>query len=246
MTGSIGYGRLYGLGIGPGDPELLTVKAVRLLQAAPVVAYFAKSGRLGNARTIADRWMSEPCEELQLAYPMTTELAFTDPTYIARIGDFYADAAETIASHLVRGSDVALLCEGDPFFYGSFMHIYVRLKDRFAVTVVPGVTGMSGCWTTAGTPMTWGDDVLTVLPGTLSEATLKRRLTESDAAVVMKLGNNFAKVRHAVKAAGLMDRAIYVERGTMTSEIIMPLRDKINNEAPYFAMVLVPGNGRRS
>ena len=246
MNTSIANGRLYGIGLGPGDPELLTVKAVRLLQAAPVVAYFAKSGRRGNARTIADRWMSEPCEELQLFYPITTELPFRDPAYVARIGGFYKSAAETIAAHLVRGSDVALLCEGDPFFYGSFMHIYVRLKDRFAVTVVPGVTGMSGCWTTAGTPITWGDDVLTVLPGTLSEATLKKRLTESDAAVVMKLGHNFLKVRHAVLAAGLMDRAIYVERGTMTSEIVMPLKDKINNEAPYFAMVLVPGNGRRS
>ena len=246
MKPSLTNGRLYGIGLGPGDPELLTVKAVRLLQAAPVVAYFAKSGRRGNARTIADRWMSEPCEELQLSYPITTELPFTDPAYIDRIGGFYQRAAEAVAAHLVRGSDVALLCEGDPFFYGSFMHIYVRLKDRFAVTVVPGVTGMSGCWTTAGTPITWGDDVLTVLPGTLSEAALKKRLIESDAAVVMKLGHNFSKVRHAVLAAGLMDRAIYVERGTMTSEIVMPLKDKTNNEAPYFAMVLVPGNGRRS
>jgi precorrin-2/cobalt-factor-2 C20-methyltransferase len=246
MTGSIRCGRLYGIGLGPGDPELLTVKAVRLLQAAPVVAYFAKSGRRGNARSIADRWMREPCEELQLCYPVTTELCFTDPAYIASIGGFYENAAETISAHLLRGSDVALLCEGDPFFYGSFMHIYVRLKDRFAVTVVPGVTGMSGCWTTAGTPITWGDDILTILPGTLSEATLQKRLSESDAAVVMKLGQNFPKVRHAVLAAGLMGRAIYVERGTMTSEIVMPLRDKLNNEAPYFAMVLVPGNGRRS
>jgi precorrin-2/cobalt-factor-2 C20-methyltransferase len=245
MTDSITMGRLYGIGLGPGDPELLTVKAVRLLQAAPVVAYFAKSGRRGNARAIADQWISEPCEELQLCYPITTELPFTDPAYIARIGDFYKSAVETIAAHLVLGRDVALLCEGDPFFYGSFMHIYLRLKDRFPVTVVPGVTGMSGCWTTAGTPITWGDDVLTVLPGTLSEAILRKRLGESDAAVVMKLGHNFSKVRDAVLAAGLMDRAIYVERGTMTSEIVMPLKDKISNEAPYFAMVLVPGNGRR-
>jgi precorrin-2/cobalt-factor-2 C20-methyltransferase len=245
MTQSITSGRLYGIGLGPGDPELLTVKAVRLLQAAPVVAYFAKSGRRGNARTIAAPWINEPCEELQLCYPITTELPFKDPAYIARIGGFYESAAAAIAAHLVRGSDVALLCEGDPFFYGSFMHIYVRLKDRFAVTVVPGVTGMSGCWTTAGTPITWGDDVLTILPGTLSEATLQKRLSESDAAVVMKLGQNFSKVRHAVLAAGLMERAIYVERGTMTREIVMPLKDKTDDEAPYFAMVLVPGNGRR-
>jgi len=242
---SIANGQLYGIGLGPGDPELLTVKAVRLLQAAPVVAYFAKSGRRGNARTIADRWISEHCEEVQLLYPITTEIPFEDPAYVARIAGFYEDSAKAIASHLERGSDVALLCEGDPFFYGSFMHIYVRLRARFAVTVVPGVTGMSGCWTTAGAPITWGDDVLTVLPGTLPEAILTERLTGSDAAVVMKLGRNFLKVRNAILAAGLMERAIYVERGTMTREIVMPLRDKINSEAPYFAMVLVPGNGRR-
>jgi precorrin-2/cobalt-factor-2 C20-methyltransferase len=245
MTMSIAAGQLYGIGLGPGDPELLTVKAVRLLQAAPIVAYFAKSGRRGNARTIADRWISASCEEVQLPYPITTEIPFKDPVYVTRVAGFYQDSAQTIATHLERGSDVALLCEGDPFFYGSFMHIYVRLKARFSVTVVPGVTGMSGCWTTAGAPITWGDDVLTVLPGTLPEATLTERLSASDAAVVMKLGQNFLKVRNAIRAAGLMERAIYVERGTMTREIVMPLKDNTSDEAPYFAMVLVPGNGRR-
>jgi precorrin-2/cobalt-factor-2 C20-methyltransferase len=245
MTMSIAAGQLYGIGLGPGDPELLTVKAVRLLQAAPIVAYFAKSGRRGNARTIADRWISASCEEVQLPYPITTEIPFKDPAYVAQVAGFYQDSAQTIASHLERGRDVALLCEGDPFFYGSFMHIYVRLRARFSVTVVPGVTGMSGCWTTAGAPITWGDDVLTVLPGTLSEATLTERLSVSDAAVVMKLGQNFLKVCNAIRAAGLMERAIYVERGTMAREIVMPLKDNTSMEAPYFAMVLVPGNGRR-
>jgi precorrin-2/cobalt-factor-2 C20-methyltransferase len=245
MTPGIAHGKLYGIGLGPGDPELLTLKAVRLLQTAPVVAYFAKQGRPGNARTIADQWIDASREELPLRYPLTTEIAFTDPAYVARISGFYQDAAASIAAHLERGSDVALLCEGDPFFYGSFMHIYVRLKQRFAVTVVPGVTGMSGCWTTAGAPITWGDDILTVLPGTLPRAALIERLASSDAAVVMKLGQNFPKVRDAVLAAGLMERAIYVERGTMASEIVMPLKDKLNGEAPYFAMVLVPGHGRR-
>lgn len=245
MTMPIAAGQLYGIGLGPGDPELLTVKAVRLLQAAPIVAYFAKSGRNGNARSIAERWMRPSCQEVLLAYPVTTEIPFDDPAYVAKIGGFYQDSAETIAGHLALGCDVALLCEGDPFFYGSFMHIYVRLKTRFSVTVVPGVTGMSGCWTTAGAPITWGDDVLTVLPGTLPEATLTQRLAASDAAVVMKLGQNFPKVRNAIRAAGLMERAVYVERGTMTHEIVMPLKDKADSEAPYFAMVLVPGNGRR-
>jgi precorrin-2/cobalt-factor-2 C20-methyltransferase len=245
MTAAFPTGRLYGIGLGPGDPELLTVKAVRHLQAAAVVAYFAKAGRRGNARAIADQWISASSAELPLYYPVTTELPFAEPAYITALGGFYADSAETIATHLLAGRDVALLCEGDPFFYGSFMHIFIRLKERFAVTVVPGVTGMSGCWTTAGAPITWGDDVLTVLPGTLSAAVLTKRLRESDAAVVMKLGSNFAKVRDAIRDAGLIERAIYVERGTMAAEIVMPLKDHTGNEAPYFAMVLVPGNGRR-
>jgi precorrin-2/cobalt-factor-2 C20-methyltransferase len=245
MTAAITSGRLLGIGLGPGDPELLTLKAVRLLEAAPVVAWFSKAGRRGNARAIADQWINGSCEQLQLCYPVTTEIPFRDPAYISGIGRFYEESAEAIATHLSDGSDVALLCEGDPFFYGSFMHIYVRLKSRFAVTVVPGVTGMSGCWTTAGAPITWGDDILTVLPGTLPEATLTARLVASDAVVVMKLGQHFPKVRNSISAAGLMDRAIYVERGTMASEIVMPLREKTTDDAPYFAMVLVPGNGRR-
>jgi precorrin-2/cobalt-factor-2 C20-methyltransferase len=242
MNSPIVNGCLYGIGLGPGDPELLTVKAVRLLQAAPIIAYFAKAGRRGNARTIAERWISASCEEIQLPYPVTTEVPFKDPAYISKLAGFYESSTETIAARLASGKDVALLCEGDPLFYGSFMHIYVRLRKRFPVTVVPGVTGMSGCWTSAGAPMTWGDDILTVVPGTLPEATLTERLVASDAAVVMKLGQNFTKVRNAIRAAGLMERAIYVERGTMASEIVMPLKDKNNDEAPYFAMVLVPAS----
>jgi precorrin-2/cobalt-factor-2 C20-methyltransferase len=237
-------GRLYGIGLGPGDPELVTMKAVRLLQAAPVVAYFAKAGRRGNARAIVEQWISASCEEIQLSYPVTTEIPSKDPVYISKTAEFYKDSAEAIATRLASGNDVALLCEGDPFFYGSFMHLYVRLKTRFAVTVIPGITGMSGCWTSAGAPITWGDDILTVLPGTLPEATLTQRLAASDAAVVMKLGQNFTKVRNAVRAAGLMDRAIYVERGTTASELVMPLKEKSNDEAPYFAMVLVPATVR--
>ena len=245
MSAAPPIGRLYGIGLGPGDPELLTVKAVRHLQTAPVVAYFAKAGRRGNARGIADQWINASSQELPLHYPVTTELPFAEPAYIAALAAFYEQSAETIAAHLLDGRDVALLCEGDPFFYGSFMHLYIRLKDRFAVTVVPGVTGMSGCWTSAGAPITWGDDILTVLPGTLPAAALTSRLRDSDAAVVMKLGSNFAKVRDAIRDAGLMERAIYVERGTMEAEIVMPLKDHTGDIAPYFAMVLVPGNGRR-
>jgi len=246
MSVSVGSpGRLLGLGLGPGDPELVTLKAARCLREAAVVAYFCKKGRRGHARTIVEGLMPERCEELPLAYPVTTEIPVHDSGYAACLAPFYETAAAALAEHLEAGRDVALLCEGDPLFYGSFMHLYVRLRDRFAVEIVPGISGMSGCWTAAGLPMSWGDDVLTVLPGTLPFAALRDRLMASDASVVMKIGSNFAKVRDAVLAAGLMEEAVYVERGTMTGERVMPLREKLDGEAPYFSIVLLPGNGRR-
>ncbi len=241
MTG----GTLHGVGLGPGDPELLTVKAVRTLETTKTVAYFAKAGRCGYARNIAGRWLAQDCVEIPLHYPVTTEIRFDHPTYAEQLGAFYAAAAETLATHLEAGRDVALLCEGDPLFYGSFMHLYMRLKPRFPCRIVPGVTGMSGCWTAAGVPMTWGDDILTVLPGTLPHQTLRERLSAADAVVVMKLGQNLPKVRAALDATGLTARALYVERGTMETEVVMPLSAKRDDEAPYFAVILVPGQGRR-
>jgi precorrin-2/cobalt-factor-2 C20-methyltransferase len=238
-------GRLYGIGLGPGDPELMTLKAVRCLGAVPVVAYFAKSGRRGHARTIADGAMPAHCEEVALEYPVTTEIALRDPAYAASLAPFYAAAAETLAFHLAAGRDVALLCEGDPLFYGSFMHLYIRLREKFAVTIIPGISGMSGCWSAAGLPMSWGDDVVTILPGTLPASVLEAKLRASDAAVIMKIGTNFPKIRAAVEAAGLMADAVYVERGTMDGENVMPLADKTGGTAPYFSVILLPGHGRR-
>jgi precorrin-2/cobalt-factor-2 C20-methyltransferase len=238
-------GRLYGIGLGPGDPELLTVKAVRLIQAAPVVGYFAKAGRRGNARGIVDRWMTGKALELPLYYPMTTEHAFDSPVYVTVLAAFYDNAVATISAHLDAGRDVALLSEGDPLFYGSFMHLHMRLRSRYPVTLVPGVTGMAGCWAAAAEPMTWGDDSLLVVPGTLPLPRLIERLRGTDAAVIMKLGRNFPKVRAAVHQAGLLHRAIYVERGTMENQIVMPLAEKTDDVAPYFSLVLIPGQGRR-
>lgn len=238
-------GRLYGVGLGPGDPELMTLKAVRCLRAAPVVAYFCKRGGRGHARTIVEGFLSDRVQELALAYPVTTEIPVRHPDYQTCLAGFYAEATVALADHLEAGRDVALLCEGDPLFYGSFMHLFVRLRDRFAVTIVPGVSGMSGCWTSAALPMSWGDDVLTVLPGSLPPDVLRAKLMASDASVVMKLGTNFAKVRAAVAAAGLMDAAVYVERGTMAAEVVMKLADKADDRAPYFSVILVPGQGRR-
>ena len=238
-------GRLYGIGLGPGDPELLTVKAVRIIQGAPVVAYFAKAGRRGNARKIVDSWLPSPCVELPLYYPVTTEIAVGHPDYAARLSAFYASGAAAIAGHLRAGRDVALLSEGDPLFYGSFMHLFTRLKGDFAVTVVPGVTGMSGAWAAAQTPVAWGDDVLMVLPGTLPQTALIARLADCNGAVIMKIGRNLAKVRAALDEAGLLARAIYIERATMEEQVVLPLAQKRDDAAPYFALIVVPGMGRR-
>jgi precorrin-2/cobalt-factor-2 C20-methyltransferase len=238
-------GKLIGVGLGPGDPELLTVKAVKAIKSASVVAFFAKYGRRGNAREIADCWISGEQIELPLYYPMTTETRFDSPVYKDTLRAFYEESCDALAAHLQAGRDVALLAEGDPLFYGSFMHIHVRLRDRFDVDIVPGVTGMAGCWGSSRAPITWGDDVLTILPATLSEEELVSRLARTDAAVVMKLGSNFPKVRSALTRAGLLQRAIYVERGTMPGQKIIKLAEKGDDSAPYFSLILIPGEGRR-
>lgn len=238
-------GTLHGVGVGPGDPELVTVRAARLIGSAPVLAFFAKKGRRGHARTIVDAYVRPGTEELPLHYPLTTEMSFADPLYVREVGGFYAEAAEALATHLAAGRDVVLIAEGDPLFYGSFMHLYVRLKDRFPVRITPGVTGFSGCASAAGLPMTWGDDVLAVLPGTLDEDDLTARLQGADAAVIMKLGSNFPKVRRAIVRAGLADRAVYIERGSMEGEVVLPLTEKVDDASPYFSLILIGGEGRR-
>lgn len=245
MTQAPPPGTLYGIGLGPGDPELLTLKAHRLITCTHHLAYFAKAGRQGHARTIIAPYIGAHHHEIPLFYPLTTEVHFDAPEYKAQLAAFYAQAAEQLAAILASGQDVALACEGDPLFYGSFMHLYIRLRDDFPTQIVPGITGMSGCWSAGGVPMTWGDDVLTVLPGTLHANALKAALAATDAAVIMKIGRNFRKIRETLDEVGLLSRALYIERGTMVSEKIQPLASKTDDSAPYFSIILVPGQGRR-
>ncbi|MCA1491908.1 precorrin-2 C(20)-methyltransferase [Sinorhizobium alkalisoli] len=240
MSG-VGAGRLIGVGTGPGDPELLTVKAVRALGEADVVAYFAKAGRSGNGRAVVEGLLKPNLVELPLYYPVTTEIDKDDAAYKGQITAFYNASAEAVALHLRAGRTVAVLSEGDPLFYGSYMHLHVRLADRFPVEVIPGITAMSGCWSLAGLPLVQGDDVLSVLPGTMGEAELQRRLADTEAAVIMKVGRNLPKIRRALAAAGRLKAAVYVERGTMKNAAMIPLNEKPDDAAPYFSLVLVPG-----
>lgn len=233
-------GTLIGVGVGPGDPGLVTLNAIAALKRADVVAHFAKAGNASNARAIIAAHLNG-AEELSLLYPVTAEIPRTDAAYRDALRTFYDEAANAIAARLDEGRTVAVIAEGDPLFYGSYMHLHVRLSARYQTEIVAGVTGMSGCWSSIGTPIAQGDDVFTVLPGTLPEYELERRLADTDAAVVMKIGRHLAKVRRALDRAGRLDRAIYVERGTMANAAAMKLTDKLDTFAPYFAMVLVPG-----
>lgn len=239
-------GRLIGVGVGPGDPELLTLKATRALAEADVIAHFAKAGKAGNARKIAEQHLCAGVVELPLLYPVTTELPTAATTYRDSICKFYDESAALVARHLDAGRTVAVISEGDPLFYGSYMHLHVRLSPHYPTDIVPGVTGMSGCWSSIGAPIAQGDDVFVVLPATLPERELERRLADADAAVVMKLGRHLAKVRRALGRAGHLARAVYIERGTTKDAVTMPLEQKLDDAAPYFSLILVPGWERRS
>jgi len=231
-------------GLGPGDPDLISVRADRLIRSAARVAYFRKAGRSGQARRIVDGLLAPGVLEYPMEYPVTTELPFDSPDYRTMLAHFYDAWTERLVA-LAEHGDVVVLCEGDPFFYGSFMHLHARLQGRVAVEVVPGITGMSGCWHASGIPITWGDDVLSVLMGTLPEPDLERHIGQADALVIMKTGRNLPKVRRVLAAAGRLDQAWLVERGTMPGQRVVRLADCDASDCPYFAIVLVHGSGRR-
>lgn len=232
-------GRLIGVGVGPGDPELLTLKAVRALEHADVVAHFAKAGNASNARATAEKFLPPGVIELPLLYPITTEYNTAQSAYRSAIEAFFDESARLVGTHLEAGRRVAVLSEGDPLFFGSYMHLHVRLMNRFSTEVIPGVTAMSGCWSAAGLPIVQGDSVMSVVPATLPEPELVRRLRQNEPAVIMKLGRNLPKVRRCLIESQRIANAIYVERATMQNQRMMPLAEKTDDLAPYFAIVLV-------
>jgi precorrin-2/cobalt-factor-2 C20-methyltransferase len=238
-------GIIYGVGLGPGDPDLMSVKADRLVRSARHVAFFRKKGRSGQARRIVEGMLANDANEYPMEYPVTTEIPFVDPRYNEQLSAFYGDCAERLLELAQSGKEVVVLCEGDPLFYGSFMHLHSRLSGIVPVEVVPAITGMSGAWTAVGQPFTWGDDVLTVLMATLPEAQFNRRIADTDALVIMKIGRNLAKVRRALEAAGKLQDAWLVEYAMMPNQTVSRLAEVRSEAAPYFSIVLIPGQGRR-
>ncbi|WP_432558677.1 precorrin-2 C(20)-methyltransferase [Granulicoccus sp. GXG6511] len=239
-------GQLFGVGVGPGDPDLLTVRAARLIEAADVVAYF--SGPSGNsiARSIAEPWLSPGVREELLRYPVTTGESRHAGGYYAEIDAFYDDCAERLRAHLRAGRTVVVLAEGDPLFYGSYMYLHDRLAAEFGAQIVPGVTSVSGSTAAIGSGLCRHEDVLTVLPGTLPVPELAWRLAQTEAAVVLKLGRTFAGVREALRQAGRLADAWYVERATFDEQRVLPVTEVDPATVPYFATVVVTGGDRRA
>ncbi|MEP2919780.1 MAG: precorrin-2 C(20)-methyltransferase [Sulfitobacter sp.] len=237
-------GKVICAGLGPGDPELMSVKSDRAIRGARHVAYFRKKGRAGQARAIVNGMLRDDVIEYPMEYPVTTELHFGSEGYKQLMVAFYAEWADKLEA-LSKEHEVVVLCEGDPFFYGSFMHLHTRLQGRAEVEVLPAIPGMVGCWNSLDMPFTWGDDVLSVLMATLPDEDLIAHMQRADALVIMKTGRNMPRVRAALKATGRLDDAWLVEKGTMPQERIAKLSDVADDDCPYFAIVLVHGHGRR-
>ena len=237
-------GTLYGVGLGPGAVDLMSVRADRLVRTARHVAFFRKAGKPGQARQIVADMLPDTAVEFAMEYPVTTEIPLSDPRYHQILSAFYDDCCRHLKSLCTEGEDVIVLCEGDPFFYGSFMHIYDRLRTECQTEVVPAITGMSGAWTVTGRPVTWGDDILSVLMGTLPETELAERLANTDAAVVMKIGQNLNKIKRALHTAGRADEAYIIEYATMPRQSVCRLKDYTSERAPYFSIIVLHGKGR--
>ena len=223
-------GTLYGIGLGPGDPELMTLKAHRLIRTARVIAYPAPDTGPSLARAIAADAIPEDATEIPMVVPMRTE------RFPAQ--QVYAEAADQIAAHLAAGTDVAVLCEGDPFFYGSFMYLFARLAENHPVEIVPGVSSLGACASALKRPLVARNDVLTVLPGTLPDTELRPRIEAADAVSIMKVGRHLPRLRALIAELGLTHLAGYVERASMDAQTVHPLADA-PAEAPYFSMILI-------
>ena len=224
-------GRLYGLGIGPGDPELLTLKAYRILRSVPVIAY----PTMENGKVLARAIVADFLRPDQIEVPMP--LPFSP---VRSSQPYYDIAAEKLAEHLSAGRDVAVLCEGEPFLYGSFMYLFNRLSSKFETEVVPGISSTMASASALGVPLTYRNDVLSIMPATLDADILRDRLAVADAAVIIKLGRHFSKVRDVLSELGLLSRSLYIERATMPNQRIVPIAEIDAAEVPYWALIMIP------
>ena len=237
-------GKVICVGLGPGAQDLMSVKCDKIVRSATHIAFFRKKGAKGKARSTVKGLLNPVVVEYPMEYPITSEIHFEDPQYKKSLKEFYEYWSNKLII-LSQENDIVILCEGDPFFYGSFMHLHARMQDKVNIEVVPGITGMSACWTSLGIPFSWGDDSTLVLMGTLEKEKILSGLKQADAVVIMKVGDHVDKVKNCLKEVGMLERAWIVENGSMENERIKKLSEYIPSKAPYFSVILVHGQGRR-
>lgn len=238
-------GKIIGVGLGPGAADLMSVRADKAVRSAKIIAFFRKKGASGRARQIISEMLLPSVQEIVMEYPVTTEIPVSDPRYNEMLSEFYEECTNQLYQLTLAGHDVVILCEGDPFFYGSFMHLHSRLQPLCEVETIAGITGMSAAWTATNMPITWGDDVLVVLMGTMAEEEICARLAVADAVVIMKIGRHLPKIRKALKSAQMDRRALVVVYAAMVQQTVTPLSEYTEETLPYFSIIIVHGRGRR-
>ena len=235
-------GKIYGIGLGPGDPALITLKSANLIKSSDYIFFFKKKNSESRAFSIVKEIIKDNAFKIALEFPITTEIDSMRKEYKNIMKNFYEQCVIKIDNILKKSRNICLLCEGDPFFYGSFVHIFQRLKERFDIEIVPGVTGMSGAWSSSKIPMVSGNEILTIIMGTLDEAKLKIQIKKSDVLVIMKIGKNFKKIFKVLKEQNLLDKAYLISNATTKKEKIYKL-NAINDEiVPYFSIILLKKN----
>ena len=238
-------GIIFGIGLGPGDPELLSLKAYNLIKKNKDIFFFRKKNSTGKVSQIAKKFHQKKTVEHVMEFPVTTEISFSSKEYKTLLSDFYDECCRRIKLITNDKKNVIVLCEGDPFFYGSFMHLYERLKDTEEIEIISGISGMTAAWNATKIPITWGDDVLTVVMGTMDENKIFKNIKYSDAIIFMKIGRHFEKILRIIKKSKLLKSAFLVEYASMPNEKVTKLIDFKGINVPYFSIIIIHGKGRR-
>ena len=238
-------GIIFGIGLGPGDPELLSLKAYNLIKKNKDIFFFRKKNSTGKVSQIAKKFYQKKTVEHVMEFPVTTEISFSSKEYKTLLSDFYDECCQRIKLITSDKNNAIVLCEGDPFFYGSFMHLYERLKETEEIQVIPGISGMIAAWNATKIPITWGDDVLTVVMGTMDEKKIVKSIKYSDAIVFMKIGRHLEKILKIIKKIELLESAFLVEYASMPNEKVTKLIDFKGINVPYFSIIIIHGKGRR-
>ena len=238
-------GTVFGIGLGPGDPELISLKAYNLIKQNRDIFFFRKKNSTGKVSQTAKKYYQNKTIEHVMEFPVTTEILFSSKEYKTLLSDFYYKCCQRIKLITSDNNNAIVLCEGDPFFYGSFMHLYERLKGTEKIEVVSGISGMTAAWNATKIPITWGDDVLTVVMGTLDEKKIVKSIKYSDAIIFMKIGRHFEKILRIIKKFELLESAFLVEYASMPNEKVTKLMDFKSLNVPYFSIIIIHGKGRR-